>query len=474
VARIGVPEATLATPDAGLMQIAMLVSREGLTERGYDGRPRPRLAEQWTSSDGGRKWTFRLRDGITFHDGTRATAALVVEALREARSPANQAVTPGLADITDIAVAPGNAVEITLRRPSSFLLEDLDFPVVRRQPDGSAAATGPFRIAEASRGRIVLDRHPHYHGGAPELDQIVIQPHSTVRTAWASLMRGEIDVLWELSRDAAEFVASSDVALFSYLRHYVYVIGLNSRRPLFSTPVRRALNAAIDRESLIRSALKGRGLAASGPLWPHHWAFDSTLPGYAFDPSLAGATLDAAGHTLRPSADGRTSRFAFRCLLPENYLLLERVTLDVQKQLYDLGVDMQLEVVSVQEYDRRLRTGQFDAAMVEMISGPTYSRPYAFWYWGGQQTAYNVFGYRNATANRWWDALRAAPGDAEYRAAAGQLQRALLDDPPALFLAWGMRTRAVRRTLRIPAEPGRDPMVYLWRATRPAPPASEP
>jgi ABC-type transport system substrate-binding protein len=282
-------------------------------------------------------------------------------------------------------------------------------------------------------------------------------------------MRGEIDLLYDLPRDAAEFVASSDVALYSYLRHYVYVIGLNSKRPLFSTAVRRALNAAIDREALIRTALKGQGIPASGPLWPHHWAFDRSLRGYTFEPSLAGATLDAAGHPMRPGANGRTLRFSFECLLPQNFLLLERITLDVQKQLYDVGVDMQLKVVSAGEYDKRLRTGRFDAAMVEMISGPTYSRPYAFWYWGGQQTAYNVFGYRSASADGWWEALRAAPGEAEYRAAAGQLQRAMLDDPPALFLAWGQRTRAITRALRIPVEPGRDPMTYLWRTTREAP-----
>jgi peptide/nickel transport system substrate-binding protein len=249
----------------------------------------------------------------------------------------------------------------------------------------------------------------------------------------------------------------------------VYVIALNGRRRLFSTPVRRALNAAIDREALIRSTLRGQGLPASGPMWPHHWAYDAALRGYTFDPSLAGAALDAAGHRLRKGANGRVLRFTFTCLLPQNWLIWERVAIDVQKQLYDVGVDMQLQMVSAEEYDQRMRKGDFDAVMVEMMSGPTLSRPYAFWRWGGEQTVYNVFGYRNTSADRWWDAIRSAPSDAEYRAAAGELQRTMLDDPPALFLAWSRRTRAITRRFNIPVEEGRDPMNSLWRATRSAP-----
>jgi peptide/nickel transport system substrate-binding protein len=449
------------------MQIAALVSREGLTERGYDGRPRPRLAESWTASEGGLRWRFKLRNGITFHDGTPVAADLIVEALKAGVSARQkQGTNPGLADIIRIAAISPMEIDITLRRRSSFLLEDLDYPVVRHRPDKSVIATGPFKIVAAGSEEIVLEGHTKYHQGAPQLDRVTIRPYSTVRTAWASLMRDEIDFLYDLSRDAAEFVASSDVALYSYLRHYVYLIAVNSKRPLFSTAVRRALNAAIDRDALVRTALRGQGLPASGPLWPHHWAFDSTLRGYAFDPSLAGATLDAAGRKLTQRAGGRLLRFSFTCLLPQNWLVWERLALDVQKQLYDIGVDMQLQVVSAEEYDKRLRTGDFDAAMVEMMSGPTYSRPYVFWYWGGEQTAYNVFGYRSGNADQWWEALRSAPGDAEYRAAAGQLQRAMLDDPPAMFLAWSKRTRAINKRLRIPVEDGRDPMTYLWRANR--------
>jgi len=126
---------------------------------------------------------------------------------------------------------------------------------------------------------------------------------------------------------------------------------------------------------------------------------------------------------------------------------------------------MQVQPLAAEEYDSRIRTADFDAIMIEMLSGPFLSRPYIFWRWGGEPTRYNVFGYRSAAADRWFDALRFAPTDAEYRVAASQLQRALLEDPPAIFLAWSQRTRAIARRFNVPVDPGRDPIPTLWRWT---------
>lgn len=465
VARIGVPEANVSTSDSGLMQVAGLLSEEGLTYRGSDGRPVGRLAQRWSSSSDGLTWQFTLHDNVTFHDGSPANANAVVQALRSAVARSNQlGLFPSLADVVSVSETSETGIEIKLKRASTFLLEDLDFSVTRRSSGKTVVGTGAFKVTRSEPGEIHMDRHEGYHQGPPAVSRVTIRAYPTLRTAWASLMRGEIDILYDLSRDAVEFVGSSEVGLYSYLRHYVYVIALNSERSQFaSTTVRRALNAALDREQLIRKVLKGQGIAANGPLWPEHWAYDSALRGYGYDPSLAGATLDAAGLRVRESAGGRRTRFSFTCIVPEDWLTWARMALEVQKQLYDIGVDMQLEPLSAEEYDKRLRNSDFEAVMIELWSGPTFSRPYVFWRSGGKRTAYNVFRYRNPTADRWFDAIRSSRSDAEYRLAAGELQRTLLEDPPGLFLAWSQRTRAISRKFDVPVEPGRDPMAAFWR-----------
>jgi peptide/nickel transport system substrate-binding protein len=450
-----------------MAQFSAIFGREGLTIRGFDGRPRPRLAKSWQTTPDGLTWRLTLQDGVTFHDGTPLTAAIVVRALRAATAnPGRLGLFPGLADVVRIDETSPSEVAITLKRRSTFLLEDLDYPIAFPKEDKTVVGTGPFRAVKTDPTEVILEAHESYHQGRPKIDRVVVRPYPTLRTAWASLMRQEIDVLWDLSRDAVEFVGSSEVGLYSYLRHYVYLIAFNSSRPRFrATPVRRALNGAVDREALVRDVLKGQGVAAAGPFWPHHWAYDSALRGYVYDPSLAATTLDAAGLRVREQPNGRRARFTFTCILPENRVTWERIALNVQQQLYDVGVDMQLELLSAEEYDKRIRAGDFDAVIIDMLSGPTFSRPYAFWHWGNEQRPLNVFGYRSAAADRWFAAVQGAASDAEYRVAAAQLQRTMLEDPPALFLAWSERTRAVSRRFNVSAESGPDPMSNFWRWT---------
>src|SRR5437773_4035180 len=144
---------------------------------------------------------------------------------------------------------------------------------------------------------------PSYYRGAPKIDRIVWKSYTTARTAWAAMMRGEIDFLYDVAPDALEFTRNAgSVQDFYFLRNYVHGIVFNSRRPVFRDPrVRRALNYAVDRSTIMDRVFKGRGLAASTPMWPQHWANDVNLPNYTYDPARAVALLDAAGLGINKS-----------------------------------------------------------------------------------------------------------------------------------------------------------------------------
>jgi peptide/nickel transport system substrate-binding protein len=214
--------------------------------------------------------------------------------------------------------------------------------------------------------------------------------------------------------------------------------------------------------------LHGRGTPSTGPLWPKYWAYDSTIGAYAFNPVLAESLLDDAGYSERQASsasDRPPARLRFTCLIPANFSVWERVGLEVQRELFAIGVDMQFKVVPFEQFDALLREGEFDAALIDLISGPTPGRAYIFWRSGKQFGGLNVFGYENAEAERQFDVLRTSTNDADVRAATRQLQRVFLEDPPALFLAWNERARAIRRDYDIPSESGRDPTLSMWRWT---------
>jgi peptide/nickel transport system substrate-binding protein len=463
---IGFPEGIVPGTELGLSSLADTLSLEGLSQLDVKGRAVPKLAQGWTWENDGLQLRVNLRDDVTFHDGTRLNSTLTATALRQAIArPSNRALYPSLRDVKDARPEGDLQVVLDLSRRSAFLPENLELPLEIGSP---TVGTGAYRVTKREASEIVLERFQPYYLGAPRIEHIVIRPFGTLRTAWTSLLRGEVDMVMNVPPDAVEFIQNDDVQVISFARRYQYLVGFNSLRPPFtSSRVRRALNAAVDRRALIARVLKGHGISSTGPLWPQYWAYDASITPFGFDPALAASLLDAEG--LRTdSPGGQRTRFRFTCLIPANFTLIERVALELQKQLYDIGVDMQFEVIPIEDFDARIREGRFEAMLIDVVSGPTLERGYQFWRSQRDFRGLNVFGYENTEAEGLYDVLRSSTNEAAVRSATSRLQRVMLDDPPALFLAWNERARAIRRNFRIVQDPARDPAdpVYtIWKWT---------
>lgn len=453
--------------DDRFQQVWPLRTLEGLIDnRGSDARPRPAIAESWTVSPDGLMWRLTLRANVLFHDGTRCDANAAKTLLEAALAGPEIVQYPGLLDVKSVRTEGDRVVIIDLRRPSAFLLSDLNIDIAKPSPSkGSKIGTGPYYPTSQSNAEVVLSANAHYSQGAPEIDQLVFRPYPTLRLAWSSLLRGEIDGVYNLSGDALEFLTSENTETFSFPRHYAYVMAFNSQKPqLRSAAVRRALNAAVDRQAIVDGALKGRGKPAYTPIWPGHWAYDDSIPGYSFDPSLARTTLDALqAHEVGRRTTSTPTRLRFTCLVPSNRPIPERIALMLQSQMYDVGVDLALESVSLRDFDKRLRSRDFDAVLLDLASGASLSRVYVFWRSPGEYQGFNFFGYSNPNVDKWLDRLRFAQDDATTRAAASQLQRVLLNDPPGVFVAWSDQTRAVSRRVNVQSQPNQDPFEVLWK-----------
>lgn len=466
VLTIGVPESGATGPDIGTGSLITTSTLEGLTQvnASVDGRALPRLAESWAWENGGRRLRLTLREGVTFHDGTPLTATVASEALQAAISqPNNQSLYPSLLDIIDIRPDGLLSLVLELSEPSAFLPEELDLPLAIGPNN---AGTGPFRLVRRDGSNAVLERFDGYYLGSPQIDEIVVRPFDTMRTAWTNLLRGEVDMVTNVPPDAIDFVSNGDIQVVPFARSYQFLIAFNSAKAPFTIPaVRRALNMAVDRVGLVKKVLQGQGQIATGPLWPQHWAYDRTAPSYGYDPEFASALLNSAGLPVQPGSNERPpARFRFTCLMPEGFSLLERMGLEIQKQLFDISVDVQFEVVTLAEYDTRIREGRFDALLVDLISGPTFGRPFIFWRSAKTFKGLNVFGYENSEVDRLFNVLRTSMSEAAVRSATGRLQRVLLEDPPALFIAWNARARAIRSHFNVAPESGLDPLwtIHQW------------
>lgn len=443
ILRIGFGGLPKQTAQGGLSQFTSNFSLEGLVNLTEDGRPRAWLAEGWSISPDNLTLTIHLRAGATFHDGSAVTSTAVADILRRAL-PKSMGVV--FEDIDTITPSAPTEVVIQLKRPSPFVLESLEALI--QKPGSSGIGTGPFSSAKAEVPG--LRGFQSYYLGAPPIQQITETPYASVRTAWAELLRGNIDMLYEVNLDALDSLeGSSDVAVFSYVRHYQYMIIFGSAaRSLQSADVRRELSAAIDREAIVKTALNGHGVVSSGPVPALHWALDKSTPKLVSDRTLA--TRLAARH------------LTFTCLVPADSVY-ERVALAVKQQLAAASVDMQVKEVTQEQAIQAMTDDNFEAVLGDFVSGPSIFRSYRHWYSKAASIPTPIGSSRIDAA---LDRIRHAPSDNEYRAGVTAFQEAIVDAPPALFLAWSERARAVSRRFNVPApENGRDVLatLRLWR-----------
>ena len=450
--RIGVGQVP-SSPGQGLRQLVQNLTVESLAILTVEGRPRPSLAKDWTVSPDGLSLTVNFAPNLTFHDGSPLTATVVANAL--------QAMLPNMMgaaveDVEDIKAVSDQQVVVRFRRPSPFLLDALETPIPK--PGSSLIGTGPFAVADP-KAPTELTANAHYALGRPGIDRIVLQTFPSVRAAWAELLRDRLDMLYEVGVDALDSLeTSTSVSVFNYTRHYQYVVVLNTKADVLrSKEVRRALNLAVDRPRVVRDALNGHGIASSGPVWPQNYGFRPELPKFEFNAEAAAAILSRG----KPDTKGAGS-LHFTCLVAPD-TVNERLALVLKGQLEAVGVNMSVEETSMDRIVEAVKNRKFEAMLMEAISGPTLLRPYQVWHSHG---AANAGGLGNATVDAAFDRVRHAATEKEYEQAVGGVQQAFMDDPPAIFLAWPVRARAVsKRFLVPPTEPGRDIMATfrLWK-----------
>jgi peptide/nickel transport system substrate-binding protein len=442
--RVGVSVGQMATTNSnnGLRQVSQNLSVEGLVTIGEDGQPLPFLAKNWEYTADGRALRLHLRPDVTFHDGSPVTAGIIVKNLKAALP---DTMGPAFQDIEQITASTDSDVDFALRRRSPFVLEALETPI--RAADQSRAGTGPFQPA-GPESPSELRANQRYYLGRPNIDRVVVNTYPTVRAAWAEMLRDGIDMLYDVGTDALDSLGGSNkISVFTYLRHYQYVLILNTRNPALHAPVmRQALSRAIDRDALVRDGLNGHGIPSSGPIWPSHWALGPEMDKFTYDPRAAAAVLGSRN-------------LHFTCLVPPDY---ERLALVVKRQLELVNVSMEVKESQPDHLLEAMARQDFDAVLFDAISGPSLFRPFRWWHSGTTNPA----GFSSPVVDVALDQIRHAASDDEYRAGVAAFQRAMMEDPPAIFLAWPERARAVSRRFVVPpVTPGRDVLatLRLWR-----------
>jgi ABC-type transport system substrate-binding protein len=452
--RIGVAIPKSNDSNSGVRSLIGNQTSEQLVGLALNGRPVDRLASGTWAPDG-LALTLNLKKNLAFHDGTPIDANFLQAGVTEFLngSSLNYKARKSVASI-DVEAA--DRLKIRLARPEALLLADLSNLLVSH-PTKRTVGVGPYRLVEGPPNR--LEKFEAYYRGRPQIEFVQIREFDEQRSAFAALLRSEIDAVHEITPEAMPFVqGQTGVKVFPITRPYFISLIFNTHHPVLkSAKVRQALSYAIDRESIIKLGLNGQGVAAVGPIWPSHWAYSAAPKSYSRNVEASTITLDSTGLRMKPGVKGQMpSRARFRCLTIPRF---EKIALVVQKQLYEIGIDLDVQMVQLPELLAKIKTGDFDTVLTELTSGRSLVWTYYFFHSTGMS-----FGYKSADAPL--DAMRAAKDDNEVRAAVSDFQQTLFDDPPAIFLAWPQVARVVSTKFAVPPldeNSSKDVISNLWQ-----------
>lgn len=267
----------------------------------------PALATHWAVSRDGLTWTFTLRSGVRFHDGTMLTAQLVASSLERQMLPEHPLYpnpnevwsrllrgVPGV--VKEVRAPDSKTVQIGLTQPYAPLLTVLAHPgfsVILTTPGEGGTArwlgTGPYSIGEVAAGRIVLEAYPGYWAGPPRLDRIVLVEVGSDDQAEAELGARSLD-LWFPPRlprrvEGALSLAGWEIGLLQIQ---------TEKEPFSRKKVREALATALD-SSLIALAVEGAAIPLQSFLPPGVWGWREGSRVLAANPEGARRLLARAG-----------------------------------------------------------------------------------------------------------------------------------------------------------------------------------
>lgn len=293
--------------DSAIGEIVYKNVFEGLTMATPDGAVKPLLASGWTVSTDGRRYTFRLRRGVRFHDGAPFDAVSVRSSLL--RALASGSLNPQkteLADIASVRAIDSYTVVIDLKSPNSALPFVLSLPaLVMTSPasaDGNAlhpTGTGPFRFAEWRQGAWVrLVRNDDYWGRKALLRQATFKFIADAGGAYAAVAAGDVDLFpdYPAPENIAAFCADPRLAVEIGTTEGQVILAINNKRPPFDNLlVRRAIAHAINRREVVNGAFYGFGAPIGSHYAPQDEGYVDLTGMYPYDPAKARKLLAQAG-----------------------------------------------------------------------------------------------------------------------------------------------------------------------------------
>lgn len=471
---------TMAADPTGLDPEAVLNNTSGFVMATiYDGLIRyksgtvevePGLAERWDVSPDGLAYTFHLRKGVKYHDGSAFNAQALIATLdrqlnkNDPNYIYNTGPVQSYIDFTYGSVASYRAVddstvEVKMKEPSAALLASLAM-VWNGVVSPTAAAkygkefrnhpvgTGPFIFREwRERDLVSLDANPDYWKGKPKVDHLVFKEYPDAQAALLALRRGDVQIMGDVATPVIPSIRA-DQNLVLLTQPGLAVNGMampNEVSPFTDKRVRQALNFAVDKDAINKALYSGLATPMVSPLPEAQWGFDKTMTGYPYDPAKAKELLAAAGvkSGLKVEMLTYSTPRGYNPAGPD-------LAVALQGYLQKVGIAVDVRKLDIGAFLATVRSGKYQGLFITGFSGDN-GDPDNFLnalFNSSQMPVGDTAHYKNPEVDKLMDQAAREPDHDKRVAMYKTLQRQIMDDAPWVFVNSVLQVRAARREVK--------------------------
>ncbi len=423
----------------------------GLTRKNEKFEAVPDLAATIEAAPDSRTFTFKLREGIRFHDGKALTAQDVKYTFDTMLQMKESQKRGELSQYLDFVEAPNAQTVIFRLKKAAAGFPNMIIPV-GIIPEGTASTignkptgTGPFKfVSFAEAQEIVLAANENYADGKPVINLLRVRMIEDGNTRDSELRKGSADLAINADFDPITIEGLKKAPGLKVIQAdgtNVAHLGMNLNDPILKDArVRQAIAYAIDREAIIRDLLQGQARPASSVLPPAQWAYEPKVTTYQLDLEKAKQLLDAAGR----KAEGDQPRF--KLTLKVSPLAVFRKTAEVmQEQLRRVGIELEIQTLEFQTLTQDLTTGNYQMFFRIAVGGNQSTDIFRFFYHSASipPNGQNRMRYANPRVDKLLDAALTAPREKQQQIFS-EVQKILADELPHIYL-WYQNAVVVQR-----------------------------
>ena len=399
-----------------------------------------------------RVWTFKIREGVKFHNGEELTPEDIKFSLERMQKSGEVGHIIGAVEEGGIEVVDGNQLKITTTEPFAPLLSHLSHTAAsilneKAVTEGGAdyqdkpVGTGPFElVANVPAEKVELKRFDDYWGEKAKVETLVFKPIVEGAQRTIGLETGEVDIAYDVEPVDIKLVQSNEeLELMQEPSLSTAYIGFNTQKEPFTDPkVRQAINYAVNVQDIIDSALEGAGEIANGPINDKVFGFDKDLKAYEYDQEKAKALLEEAGY--------KPGDLKIKVALNDSPVRI-KVAESLQGQLAEVGIDVDIDLMEWAAYLDKTGKGEHDMFILgwTTVTGDADYGLYPLYHSSQHGSAGNRTFYSNPEVDKLLDEGRTGTTDEKRLEAYKEAQEIIVAEAPQIFLYFDNQNIGVRK-----------------------------